>query len=262
MNLSIQDLQKADIFLSIFKDIKLFTNDINIMFEQERMYIQSMDNAHVMLFEIILPKTWFSKYEPISGSSTIGIRCDILYRILNIRDKNQTIQIQFSTTDELTIDFESQVKGEFTKHFKVPLVDLDYQILNIPENEEDDVEITMESAVFAKLIGQLALFGDSLHMEFTEDKIVFSANNSESEEMKTILKTDDLNSYSINEGATIRLDFSLKYLQNICKFNKLSNKMELKINESRPMKIIYNLNLTDTKQPEKMVFYLAPKIED
>jgi F0F1-type ATP synthase delta subunit len=62
MNITITDNQKAEIFTSIFKDIKLFTNDINIMFEPERLYIQSMDNAHVMLFEIILPKSWFSKY--------------------------------------------------------------------------------------------------------------------------------------------------------------------------------------------------------
>jgi hypothetical protein len=64
-----------------------------------------------------------------------------LYRILNIRYKNQTIQIQFSTTDELTIDFESQVKGEFTKHFKVPLVDLDYQILNIPQGKRSSLAV-------------------------------------------------------------------------------------------------------------------------
>jgi len=256
MNITITDNQKAEIFTSIFKDIKLFTNDINIMFEPERLYIQSMDSAHVMLFEIILPKSWFSKYEITAGSITVGISSVILSRILSTRDKSQTIEITYND-DHLSIHFQSTVKGEFTKHFEAPLIDIDLDMLNIPDID-DNVDITMESKIFSNLINQLKDFGDSVEMVFSEEKIIFTANSDE--KMSVDIPTEELDSFTINEGSIVKLMFSLKYLQNICKYNKISKFIGLKINESHPMKFIYYL--TDETSEDKMVFYLAPKLDD
>ena len=52
MNIIINNLQKADTFAAIFQHIKLMTDNINIMFEKDRLYVQSMDSARVSIFEI------------------------------------------------------------------------------------------------------------------------------------------------------------------------------------------------------------------
>ena len=79
MNIAITNLQKADCFASIFQHIKLLTDNINIMFEEERMYLQCMDSARVSIFEITIPKTWFDEYtHSVPGGKTIGISSSIL----------------------------------------------------------------------------------------------------------------------------------------------------------------------------------------
>ena len=84
MNIAITNLQKAETFAAIFQHIKVFTDNINIMFETERMYIQAMDTARVSIFEIMLPAAWFDKYEQTNATNTtIGINTVILFKILN-----------------------------------------------------------------------------------------------------------------------------------------------------------------------------------
>jgi proliferating cell nuclear antigen PCNA len=263
MNISITDIKKAEIFTSIFKDIKLFTNDINIMFEPDRLYIQSMDSAHVMLFEIILPKKWFNLYQPVSktGSITIGINSNILFRILNTREKNQTIEIVYDSDDSLSIEFNSDVRGEFTKKFVVPLIDINSDMLAIPEID-DTIEIIIDSNIFAKSINQLTDFGDTLGFECNEDKMILSSKTDELSKMSIDVLTDDLESFSILEGVELKLNFSLKYLQNICKFCKISKNITLNVNPNHPMKLVYLLETDGENTGCKMTFYLAPKMDD
>ena len=56
MNIVINNPQKADSFASLFQHIKLFSEHVNVMFEKERVYLQSMDTSRVSIFEIELSK--------------------------------------------------------------------------------------------------------------------------------------------------------------------------------------------------------------
>jgi proliferating cell nuclear antigen PCNA len=217
-----------------------------------------------MLFEIILPKEWFCVYEQ-TKSVSVGISSIILYRILSTREKSQSIEINYlEEEDHLSISFKSDdVKNEFDKYFNAPLIDLSSDMMTIPEID-NNIELTIESNVFAKLINQLKDFGDSLDLECDENVLKMSSKGSDSEKMAVDISVDNLESFSINEGSNLKLSFSLKYLQNICKYSKISPYIGLKMNDNHPMKIIYYLdkleeNIDDTKS--KMVFYLAPKMD-
>jgi hypothetical protein len=62
MEISITNLQKAELFAGIFQHMKLFTENINISFEAERMFIQTMDASHISIIDISIPVRWFDKY--------------------------------------------------------------------------------------------------------------------------------------------------------------------------------------------------------
>ena len=82
MKIIINNMQKADCFAALFQHIKLMTDNINMMFEHDRLYVQSMDSARVSIFEIIIPSTWFDEYT-VNESVNLGINSSILYKILN-----------------------------------------------------------------------------------------------------------------------------------------------------------------------------------
>ena len=263
MNIIINNIQKAECFAAIFQHIKLMTDNINMMFERDRLYVQSMDSARVSIFEIIIPATWFDIYT-VENQINLGMNSSILYKILNARDKQQSMQIEYDpdNDDKLSIHYTSPGTSElnkdncFDKHFELPLVDIETELLAIVELDYQ-AEISFPSTYFASIINQLKMFGDTMEIECSEEKIVLYATSIESGKMCVEIKIDDLTAFSILEGEDMKLSFSLMYLHNICMYNKLAKDIELKISTNYPMRIDYDLG-----EGAKIVYFLAPKMSD
>lgn len=260
MNIEITDHAHAETFCNLFQHIKLFTEHVNITFDQDKMFLQTMDSSRVSIFEIYLPSEWFNVYtcdnnEPIN----IGINANILFKVLNTRDKAQNIQIIFDNdhSDKIYIHFTGDDKKIFDRHFELPLIDLDVELMNIPEFNSD-ADITLPSIKFAEIINQLQIFGDTIEFLCNEEKIQLSSISSESGKMTADIDIDELNSYSINEDETMKISFSLSKLHSICMYSKISKEVAVLLTNDYPMQITYNLDMDDAK----MVFYLAPKIDE
>jgi len=257
MEIVITNPVKADIFTSIFQNIKTFTDHISILCKDSGIYVQTMDSARVSIVELSLPAAWFDTYTHTVDVS-IGISSSILYKILNARTVPQTIQIVYEndTRDTLSIHFTSDDKKTFDKHFEVPLIDLEQEYMDIPPIDYV-AEFSVPSGVFSGLINQLKMFGDSMDITCSEEKIVLFSNSPDSGKMSVEMDIDDLTSFSINEGEELNLSFSLNFLHNICSFNKLAKEMEIKLANDYPLAIVYDLGGEGF-----MKFYLAPKIDD
>ena len=67
MDIQLNNLTKVDEFAALFQNMKLFTEHINIDFNDERIYIQTMDNCKISLLEVIIPKSWFCGYSKQRG---------------------------------------------------------------------------------------------------------------------------------------------------------------------------------------------------
>jgi len=264
MNICIQQIQKAEIFAGLFQHIKSFTEDVNIMFEKDRMYIQTMDSSRVSIIEMSLPSGWFDVYENKTPSTiTIGLKSTILYKILNSREKTQSIRIEYNEqdTDKLFIYFSSDNKLEFDKRFEFPLMEIDNEIMGIPEIEHQ-AEFTVCSQHFSSIVNQLQMFGDSMNIECSEEKILLSSNSQDQGKMMVEIKIEDLTSFIIDENETLNLSFSLNYLHNICLYNKIAKEVEIKLTPNYPLQVIYDLGTIEGGEKAEMKFYLAPKIDD
>ena len=262
MNINIQQLQKAEIFTGLFQHVKAFTDHINIMFEKDRMYIQTMDSAHVSIIEMELPASWFDAYEHKQpGTLTIGISSSMLYRVLASREKTQSITIACdSGGDILMLNFDSENKAEFAKHFELPLMEIDTDLMAIPEITHQ-AEFILSSPHFASIITQLQMFGDNMDIECGEEKIMLTANSPDQGKMFVEIKIDDLTTFIIDEGGKLKLSYSLQYLHNICLYHKLAKEIEIKLSAAYPIQIIYDLG-GEHGNNAKIKFYLAPKIND
>ena len=80
MDICINNLNKLDEFATLFQNIKSYTDNINIDFNDERMYIQTMDSSKISILEITIPKSWFCKYS-CSAPLTLGINSSIFFKI-------------------------------------------------------------------------------------------------------------------------------------------------------------------------------------
>ena len=257
MEIKITNPVRAELFTSIFQNIKIFTEHVSILCKSTGIYLQTMDSSRVSIIELSLPSTWFDGYA-YTVDISIGISSNILYKILNAREKSQNIQIVYENgaDDTLSIHFTSEEKNNFDKHFEVPLIDLEVEYMAIPPIEYV-AEFTIPSTTFSGLINQLKMFGESMDISCCEEKIVLFSNSLDSGKMSVEMNIDDLTSFAINEGEELNMSFSLNYLHNICSFNKLSKEMEIKLCNNFPLSIIYDLS-----DEGFMKFYLAPKINE
>jgi proliferating cell nuclear antigen len=258
MDIKINNLLKADVFSSLFQHIKLFTEHINITFSDEKMYLQTMDGSRVSIVEMNLPSSWFDEYTINDSAITMGVQANVLFKVLNCRDKDQTIHLDYEAdSDKLCIHFTSEKQQSFDKHFEINLIDLDVELLEIP-SFDSNTDISVPSSYFAGTITQLQIFGDTIEFECSEEKVQLISHSVDSGKMKVDIDVDELTGYSITEGEVMKISFSLSRIHNICNYHKLSKEMDIILTNDYPMKIIYKLDDEDAS----MIFYLAPKIGD
>ena len=93
-------------------------------------------------------------------------------------------------------------KTVFDKHFELPLIELDVDVMEIPEMESD-ADISLPSTYFAGIINQLEIFGDTIEFSCNEDKIIL---NSLSVESGIRLSTPDDAKISSSSSLVIGLD--------------------------------------------------------
>jgi proliferating cell nuclear antigen PCNA len=275
MKFTITDKDKAKAFSSMFQNMKLFSDHINLMFEPHRLYAQGMDSSHISVFEIIIPNTWFDSYWQ-EGNDVLGINTVLFHKILGTREDAQHISVEYNRetdSDKLYMHFSKEhsesvtaVSKSFDKHFELPLVELESDLMEIPDVDYQ-AEFALASSNFASLVGQLKQFGSDLFIKCNEEELRLTSKSNESGNMSVVVPIDDLSLFAINEGETINMSFSLIHLHNICAFHKVCDSVNLKISENYPLKTTYLLEPLsgeddDDSNKARIVVFLAPRISD
>jgi len=261
MHFTIKNDANAATFSFLFQNLKIFTDNLSVSFSKEKLYFQSMDTANITIFELNLVNDWFDEYE-FDQHVSIGINTNILAKILSTREKGHSIKFEYNqeTQDTLSIYFDSDNKSILKREFEIPLVDIDQELMSIPE-QDSNADIRLSSSNFSAIISQLKLFGDYATIKCNEEIIEFTSNSTESGKMKVNIDINDLHEYSIVENMELNMSYTLNYLNNISTFSKLCKEVFIHITEDFPIKIVYYLD--DKEDDDKSLrFYLAPMFDN
>ena len=239
--------------------LKTSTSFCNMMFKNDYIHIQGMDKSHICLFNVILSSQWFDEYK-LNNDTKISFSSSIFYSIISTKADNQNLHIFMAdeTDDQLEIKFETEgeaKKKDFKKSFKMPLIEYEYEEMNIP-TPDYDAEFSFSSKQIADIFNQLNNFSDDIIMECSENDVNLSANGANGE-MKVEIPIDELTSFSIVEGETITLTYSLAYINKMCITNKLSTDIDFSLSNNCPLKINYDLG-----NDSNLVFFIAPKMNE
>ena len=256
MEIEIYNNVHAEAFCSIFQHIKLFTEHINLTFEKERLYMQSMDSGNITIVELNIPNTWFDKYSINNNSIILGINAIMFHKVLSIREKGQHVRLSVDqdANDRVIIEFTGDNKDSFNKSFELPLMDINTDLLAIPDFDTD-VVINFDSSKFATMINQMAIFNDTVDFHCSQNGIICKSCGNESGKMEVSIGNEIIKT-SITKD--IKIGFALHKLHDICMYSKLSKKVTILLTENFPIKFVYTIGDTEGK----MIFYLAPKIDN
>lgn len=263
MQAFIKDETKCEVFGYIFQHLKLFSQNINLRFCEDKLYVQGMDGAHVSIFELKINSSWFDKYQ-VDKDTVVGVNSNIIFKILNTRSQNQTIALSVEgdnfEVDLVEVDLENDKKNDFNKYFKVPTIEIDCETLEIPDAEYE-LNMTINSKKFKSIVDQLATFGDVIAITNSNETIHLKSESDEEGAMKIDVNLNDLEGYEFEEDIKIDATYSAKYIQNMTQFLKISKNVQILITNNMPIQISYHID-GDTSEENYIRFFLAPKIQD
>jgi proliferating cell nuclear antigen PCNA len=264
MKLVFANAKKCQQFSAIFANLKAFTENVSIYFKEDQAYIQCLDDSHCALFECKLSKKWFKEYDfdPATDMGQIAINIVLLNKVLNTLSDSQELSIELEPdSDKIHISFENTEDdtSQFNKYYQLPLIDLDSQLMSVVD-AETLTDLTINSKMLHSLINQLAIFADTLSINFNEEDIEFTSSGVDGS-MVAKIKAEDLAAYAMLENSVLKQTYSLRYIQLMCQFNKLAPEMELGFSADMPMVMKYAVG--DNNDTESFVrIHLAPKIPD
>lgn len=258
MRLTVENKSKIEVFVAIFQLLKNWSSHITLQFEDEKLYIQSMDKSHICLADIEIQKKWFSFYE-CSTKHKISIDSTHFAILMNYALKHDKLELKYEENDceKLFINFlnEKESKGSFDHFFELNLIDVDEDNLGIPEVNYD-VEFTIEAKKLVEVFSELNTFGQDLNIICNESIMELNANG-DSTKLKVNIPVDDLDEYAISEGEELNISFSLNHLCKMCLSMKLCATINVSLSGEYPMSLIYNLG-----EGSKVSFFIAPKVSD
>lgn len=261
MILTIENKGKMEMFVAIFQLLKNWGSYLNLHFETEQLYIQTMDKSHICLSNITIKDKWFTSYL-INPSKETNISIDsnnfAIMMIYALKHNKMEIKIEDEVDpDKLFINLSNNkdTKDKFDHFFELNLLDIEAETLGIPDVEYD-VDFTIDAKKFNELITELMVFGSNLNIICSENVLEFNASG-DAGKLKVNVPIDDLNEYAISEGEILDISYSLSHVGKMCLSTKLGTNISLSISSEFPMAIKYDLG-----DDSSVAFYIAPKIAD
>lgn len=257
--------RNLSIFCQFIENIKNIAEFITFNFEENRLYSQGMSGDHCSIFELEINADWFECYKKDdSDASVITFRTATMAKILDTRHKSQFLVLNYTGNPEkLSVILKNKSKDEscedYPKEFELPLINLDYEVLTIPETEYS-VEFNISSTNIRNVVEQLMLFDSVICMHCDDNNVEFRSNGDDG--VLTINLFDEkhnfIDEFAIEEEYDFKNDFDAKHVHSFCKFSKIAKSVDLGFTTDFPMCMKY-----DMEDPNiKLKFLLAPRVKE
>ena len=253
------DAPKAGMFRDIVELAGQFADDITVCCSPTGLFIQGMDAAHVVLYQIELAADWFERYE-CGSTITIGIMRKSLCGVLGCRGKTQGLDAAVGDDGrELSVGF-SGADG-FARDFVLQGYDFNWERVAVPISDHD-CDVVLPSRELLDMSTQLASFGCDVEVECGDDGLVLASAGSDVR-MRVALPVDSLLEYNVAEDG-VECTLVANYVAGAAGFAKLSryatvpNEARVHFNGERPAEFLFELGAPDTR----VRIVVCPRIAD
>jgi len=237
------ELKDVEMWQKAVEAISSFISEGNFRFNDKGVSFKAIDPSQIVLVNYMIDKSNFDKFnvEP----TLVGIDLVELSRIMSrVLPKDKLVM---DLTDS---ELDLRLEGELDRSFKLPLIDVSEEEINIPE-PDFDAKVEIRGRILKEVLKDASLFGSSVVLRVKCQELSVEARGSQGT-MKTIVK--QTKNVSVKTNAEIVSKYSLNFLQNIVKEADPEKKVLLELKSDAPMKISYDIGNS------KIQFHLAHMI--
>jgi len=253
------DAPKAGMFKDIVELIGQFADDITVCCSPAGMFIQGMDAAHVVLYQIELAAGWFDRYE-CGTTITVGVMRKSLCGVLGCRGKTQGLDADVDDGGrKLGVAFSGD--DGFARSFVLQGYDFNWERMDIPFSDHD-CDVVLPSRELLDMSTQLASFGSDVEVECDDDGLTLTSDGSDVR-MMVALPVDSLIEYDVAEDG-VKCTLVANYVAGAAGFAKLAryamvpNEARVHFNGERPAEFLFELGALNTRAR----IVVCPRIAD
>ena len=240
---------------TLFEVLKEIVHDVSLRVDPTGVKLLTLDGARCALVYMRLRADAFEEFR-CDGTFTLGLNMSSMFKLVKTSGSHDTITLYMdaATNNELGIKIQNAEKNSVTD-FKVKLLDVDDEIITLPDVEFDNV-ITMPSAFFQRLCRDMLNLSDTMTIKSTGNQLILGCAGDFARQETIIGEADAGMSMQARSDKVIEGKFSLKYLALFCKAANLSNTIELFLKDQYPLILKYNVaSLGELK------FCVAPRVD-
>ncbi|MFH1682193.1 MAG: proliferating cell nuclear antigen (pcna) [Candidatus Woesearchaeota archaeon] len=232
--------------ISIISDL---VTEAKFKVNQDGLEMIAMDPANVSMVIFKLLSSCFTQFK-IEEPEELGINLNNLKQVLR-RLKSDDILTLETEENKLTI----QLKGNATRSFSIPLIELEDREQRIPELSFP-IMIETSASVLTESIEDVSVVAESVTFLAESKQFIIKAEGDLSKAMieinpgeETIIKTDSIDKF--------KAKYSLEYLKKMISGAKITDRVSFQFNNDYPLKLEYKII-------DKLMlsFILAPRVDN
>jgi len=227
------------ILIEALKDI---LTDANLIIDKTGLKIIAMDTTHTVLIHMKLEADKFESFY-CKEKMILGINMLNFFKLIKTINNTDTLSLYVNKNDinKLNIKINNNEKQTETI-YKLNLLDINEEEIDIP-SVEFDIELTMPSNDFQKLIRDMINIGDETEIKSIGNILNFTCEGDFATQSTTLYETQNGLQYKQNVSSEypVQCVFSLKYLTLFTKCTNLCNQIQLYIKNDYPLIIQYTI---------------------
>ncbi|ACS89630.1 MAG TPA: DNA polymerase sliding clamp [Thermococcaceae archaeon] len=217
---------------------------------EEGMSMRAMDPSRVVLLDLNLPASIFSKYD-IDGEETVGVNMDHFKKVLK-RGKGKDILVLRKGEENF---LEITLEGTAKRTFRLPLIEVEELELDLPELPFT-VRAVILGEVLKEAVKDASLVSDSIKFIAKENEFIMKAEG-ETQEVEIKLTLEDEGLLDLNVEEETKSAYGVSYLADMAKGIGKADEVVLRFGNEMPLQMDYPI-----RDEGRLTFLLAPRVEE
>ncbi|BAA29756.1 DNA polymerase sliding clamp [Pyrococcus horikoshii] len=217
---------------------------------EEGISMRAMDPSRVVLIDLNLPSSIFSKYE-VDGEETIGVNMDHLKKVLKRGKAKDTLILRKGEENFLEISLQ----GTATRTFRLPLIDVEEIEVELPDLPYT-AKVVVLGEVLKEAVKDASLVSDSIKFMAKENEFIMRAEG-ETQEVEVKLTLEDEGLLDIEVQEETKSAYGVSYLADMVKGIGKADEVTMRFGNEMPMQMEYYI-----RDEGRLTFLLAPRVEE
>ncbi|MCX6799076.1 MAG: proliferating cell nuclear antigen (pcna) [Candidatus Diapherotrites archaeon] len=242
-------LEHAGDFQRSVDAIAVLIDEAEFFIDQGGLSLKATDPSQISMVDFSIEKSAFKKFD-VAGSVKIGLDLDYLRQVMSRAKPNDQLTLELDDGKSRLLVL---LKGDATRRFQIPLIDIASVQLPNPKIEFD-AELKMRAGILQDALKDAALVSSHVSIGVASDKFFVKADSSKGALLNETEK-DKKNLFEMNAKKEARSMFPLDYLQDMLKAAGSDTEIDVRLRSNAPIAISYKIGGASIR------YLLAPRIE-